>query len=147
MKRKLILNILAAITVILVTTGCSSKVINETNTNGTKETVTSKSFQNISPEDAKALIESDKSVIIVDVRTQEEYESGHIVGSILLPVDTIETEASKVLTNKAAKIIVYCRSGHRSGIAATTLVGLGYTNISNLGGIINWPYETVKGSN
>ena len=80
--------------------------------------------------------------IILDVRTQEEYDQGHIPGAILIPDTEIKAEAENILTDKAQLILVYCRSGRRSKLAAEALVELGYTNIKEFGGIIDWPYET-----
>ena len=98
----------------------------------------------ISPKDAKDLLAKDKSVILVDVRTAAEYKEGHIANSILVPSETIGQEAATKLTDKSSTIIVYCRSGRRSALAAQELITLGYTNVFDLGGIIDWPYEVVK---
>lgn len=98
----------------------------------------------ISPKDAKELLAKDKSVILVDVRTAAEYKEGHIANSILVPSETIGQEAATKLSDKASTIIVYCRSGRRSALAAQELISLGYTNVFDLGGIIDWPYEVVK---
>ena len=77
--------------------------------------------------------------IIIDVRTIEEYDSGHIKGSINIPIDTIELEKlEQVISSKENNIIVYCRSGNRSKKAAQLLVDLGYTNVYDLGSINNW---------
>ena len=83
-------------------------------------------------------------VIILDVRTEEEYNSGHIENSILITVDDIESKAEELLVNKDEKILVYCRSGNRSKKAADLLVKMGYTNVYDFGGIKDWPYEVVK---
>ena len=96
---------------------------------------------NITAEEAKILMESESGYIILDVREQDEYDAGHIPGAILIPYTQIEAEASKMLTDKDQMILVYCRSGRRSKIAAEALVELGYTNIREFGGIIDWPYE------
>ena len=78
------------------------------------------------------------------MRTQEEYDQGHIPGAILIPDTEIKAKAEDVLTDKEQMILVYCRSGRRSKLAAETLVELGYTNIKEFGGIIDWPYEVEK---
>ena len=96
---------------------------------------------NITAEEAKEIIDSEEGYIILDVRTQEEYDQGHIPGAILIPNTAIEAKAEDVLTDKNQLILVYCRSGRRSKIAAEALVELGYTNIKEFGGIIDWPYE------
>ncbi|HAL74437.1 MAG TPA: rhodanese-like domain-containing protein [Clostridiales bacterium] len=102
-------------------------------------------IQLISPADAKAMLESNPDVLLLDVRTPEEYAAGHIAGSVLLPYDQIEGRAGELPADKAAPIIVYCRTGRRSAIAAEVLAGLGYSKIYDLGGIQDWPYDIVKG--
>ena len=99
-------------------------------------------YVNITAEEAKQIIDSEEGYIILDVRTQEEYDQGHIPGAILIPNTEIEARAEEVLTDKDQLILVYCRSGRRSKIAAEALLELGYTNIKEFGGIIDWPYET-----
>lgn len=101
-------------------------------------------FSDITAEEAKKRLDSEKEIILIDVRTKEEYDTGHIKGSILIPVDNLKEEAAKTLTDKEAVIFVYCRSGNRSKTAANILGDLGYKKVYNLGGIINWPYEIVK---
>ena len=84
-----------------------------------------------------------QEVIILDVREQDEYDSGHIPGAVLLPVGSIdETTAAQVIPEKDSTVLVYCRSGNRSKTASTVLADLGYTNIYEFGGINTWPYET-----
>ncbi len=82
----------------------------------------------------------DKKAILLDVRTLEEYEAGHIVGAVLLPYDIVEQKAMGIL-EKDDCIVVYCRSGHRSKIAALKLLEMGYTDVYDLGSIDNWPDE------
>ena len=101
-------------------------------------------YMNITAEEAKEIMDSEEGYIILDVRTQEEYDQGHIPGAILIPNTAIEAKAEDVLTDKNQLILVYCRSGRRSKIAAEALVELGYTNIKEFGGIIDWPYEVEK---
>ena len=101
-------------------------------------------YQQISAEEAKSLMETEQNYYIVDARTEEEYASGHIDGAILIPEYEVEQKAEKLLPQKDALILVYCRSGRRSKIASEALVKLGYTNVKEFGGIIDWPYETVK---
>ena len=98
-------------------------------------------YMNITAEEAKQIMDSEEGYIILDVRAQDEYDEGHIPGAIVIPHTQIEAEAENVLTDKDQLILVYCRSGRRSKIAAATLVELGYTNIKEFGGIIDWPYE------
>ena len=99
-------------------------------------------YMNITAEEAKQIMDGEEGYIILDVRTQEEYDQGHIPGAILIPDTEIKAEAENVLTDKEQLILVYCRSGRRSKLAAEALVELGYTNIKEFGGIIDWPYET-----
>lgn len=79
--------------------------------------------------------------VILDVRTQAEYDQGHIPGAILIPHDTVATAAEDALPDKDQLILVYCRSGNRSKQASQALVDLGYTNVVEFGGINSWPYE------
>ena len=96
---------------------------------------------NITAEEAKKIMDSREGYIILDVREQEEYDKGHVPGAILIPYMQIEEKAKGMLPDKNQLILVYCRSGRRSKIAAEALVELGYTNIKEFGGIIDWPYE------
>ena len=98
-------------------------------------------YMNITAEEAKQIMDTEEGYIILDVRTQEEYDQGHIPGAILICHEEIAEKAEKVLTDKDQLILVYCRSGRRSKIAAEALAELGYTNIKEFGGIIDWPYE------
>ena len=99
-------------------------------------------YMNITAEEAKSIMDSEEGYVILDVRTQEEYDQGHIPGAILIPDYEISAKAETVMTDKNQLILVYCRSGRRSKLAAEALVKLGYTNIREFGGIIDWPYET-----
>ena len=98
-------------------------------------------YDQISGGEAKALMDSEEGYVILDVRTQEEYEQGHIPGAIVISHEEIAEKVEEVLTDKDQLILVYCRSGRRSKIASEALVELGYTNIKEFGGIIDWPYE------
>ena len=104
----------------------------------------SATYEQISGAEAKALMDSESGYIIIDARTQSEYDEGHIPGAILIPEYEIADRAEKELPDKNQLILVYCRSGRRSKIAAEELVKLGYTNVKEFGGIIDWEYETVK---
>ena len=113
---------------ILLLTGCSG---------GTSDG----SYEQITQEKAKEMMDT-QEVIILDVREQSEYDSGHIPGAVLLPVGSIDEEtAAAVIPEKDSTVLVYCRSGNRSKTASSTLAGLGYTNIYEFGGIKTWPYE------
>ena len=98
-------------------------------------------YVNITAEEAKQIMDTEEGYIILDARTQEEYDEGHIPGAIVISHEEITEKAEEVLTDKDQLILVYCRSGRRSKIAAEALVELGYTNIKEFGGIIDWPYE------
>ena len=102
------------------------------------------SYEQISGAEAKALMDSESGYIIIDARTQEEYDQGHIPGAILIPEYEIADRAENELPDKDQLILVYCRSGRRSKIAALELVKLGYTNVKEFGGIIDREYEIVK---
>ena len=98
-------------------------------------------YMNITAEEAKKIMDSEEGYIILDTRTQAEYDEGHIPGAIVIPHDKITDRAEEKLPHKDQLLLVYCRSGRRSKIAAEALVELGYTNIKEFGGIIDWPYE------
>lgn len=98
-------------------------------------------YLNITAQEAKQIMDTQTGYIILDTRTREEYDEGHIPGAILIPYDEITEKAESILTDKNQLLLVYCRSGRRSKIAAEALVKLGYTNIKEFGGIIDWPYE------
>ena len=98
-------------------------------------------YKNITAEEAKEIMDTQEGYIILDTRTQEEFDEGHIPGAMVLPHDAVLEKAESVLTDKDQLILVYCRSGRRSKLASEDLVALGYTNIKEFGGIIDWPYE------
>ena len=100
-------------------------------------------YQQITAQEAKAIMDTESGYTIIDARTEEEFAAGHIAGAILIPEYEIAERAEAELPNKEALILVYCRSGRRSKIASEALVKLGYTNVKEFGGIIDWPYETT----
>lgn len=100
-------------------------------------------YEQITPDEAKALMDSEDGYIILDVRTPEEFAERHIEGAILIPDYEIGEKAESILTDKEQLILVYCRSGRRSKNAANELATLGYTNIKEFGGINDWKYGTV----
>ena len=110
----------------------------------TKENDQEAVYVNITAEEARQIMDSEDGYIILDVRTQEEYDQGHIPGAIVISHEEIAEKAEAVLTDKDQLILVYCRSGRRSKIAAEALAELGYTNIREFGGIIDWPYEIER---
>ena len=101
-------------------------------------------YQQITAEEAKRILDSGEEHIILDTREQDEFDEGHIPGAILIPYTEIENKAEGMLPDKDKLILVYCRSGRRSKIAAEALSKLGYTNVKEFGGIIDWPYEVEK---
>lgn len=112
-------------------------------TDSTESKGEDKGYTTISADEAKAIMDENPHVVILDVRTQEEYDQKHIPDSILIPNETIneETVSGLGLTSDSA-ILIYCRSGNRSKEAASKLVKLGYLNLFDFGGIKDWPYET-----
>ncbi|MBE6799731.1 MAG: rhodanese-like domain-containing protein [Ruminococcaceae bacterium] len=124
---------------------CSGTENNETTNSTTEATINNTlGYEQISGEQAKHLMDTEKDYIIIDARTEEEFNEGHIEGAILIPEYEIGERAEKELLNKDQLVLVYCRSGRRSKIAAQALVDLGYTNVKEFGGIIDWQYEIVK---
>ena len=117
---------------LLLLAGCAAPVDSEA------------SYQQISMDEAIAIMESESDYIILDVRTTEEFADKHIPDAINIPNETIGTEEIPELPVKDQLILVYCRSGNRSKQASDKLVGLGYTNIVEFGGINDWPGETVS---
>lgn len=102
-------------------------------------------YKKITSDEAKKMIETQtQKVIVVDVRTLEEYNEGHIPNAISVPLETIENKAEAKLKNKDDLILVYCRSGRRSREAALKLIEKGYTNVIDFGGIKDWNGEVVK---
>lgn len=95
-------------------------------------------------QDAAYEMMSEQEVIVLDVREQDEYDSGHIPGAVLLPVGIIdEDSAAAVIPDRDAVVLVYCRSGNRSKTAAEALAELGYTSVYEFGGINTWPYDII----
>lgn len=131
--KQILIVIFVVILGVVILAGCSSK--SDKNTENT--------YKQITPSEAKALMDSEENYIILDVRTEEEFVEGHIEGAILLPDYEIGEKAESMLTDKDQLIFVYCRSGRRSKNAASELAALGYTNIQEFGGILDWPYGTV----
>ena len=112
-------------------------------TTNTPISTTVPTVHKITPEEAKTMIDHG-GVTVVDVRRIDEFEQGHIPGAILVPNETILEEAAFKLPDQSAVILIYCRSGRRSAEAAEKLILLGYTNVYDFGGILDWPYETTQ---
>ena len=116
-------------------TGCGSE----------KERGETASYQQITAEEAKSMMEEQLDTVILDVREQDEYDAGHIPGAVLLSVGTIDEEtAASAIPEKDTVVLVYCRSGNRSKTASQALADLGYTQIYEFGGIKDWPYEVER---
>ena len=110
----------------------------------TVEDMTDKAaYHKISAEEAHEIMAS-QEVVVVDVRTREEYDGGHIENAVLVPNESIGSETPEALPDKDATLLVYCRSGRRSKDAAQKLLALGYQSVYDFGGVIDWPYELVK---
>ena len=121
--------ILPVVLAILLLVGCGGEPVEQI------------SYQQITQEAAKDMMDQ-QDVIVLDVREQEEYDSGHIPGAVLLPVNAIgEDSAAAVIPEKDSVVLVYCRSGNRSKTASKGLAELGYTQVYEFGGIQTWPYE------
>lgn len=114
--------------------GCQTNVSSEENE------VVENLYMKISAEEAKEIMDSTDDFVLLDVREDDEYTQGHITGALLIPYGEIEDRAENELPDKGQTILVYCRSGRRSAIAAQTLAELGYTNVMDFGGIIDWSY-------
>lgn len=102
-------------------------------------------YHSMTPEEAKARMDSGDSIIVLDVRRADEYAHSHIPGAVLLPNENIADTPPASLPDLDAEILVYCRSGRRSREAAEKLAAMGYTAVYDFGGIIDWPYETESG--
>ncbi len=116
---------------------------NKTADNPTAEVEEKGSYTTIKAEQAKQMMD-EGMVTIVDVRTKSEYEDGHIKDAILIPNESIGDSDPSELPDKDATILIYCRTGVRAAKAAQKLADLGYKNVYSFGGIVDWPYETVK---
>lgn len=127
-----------AMTIIMVLlVGCQSA------SNESQDEESGAVYRKISPEEAKKMME-EEGVLIVDVREQNEYDEGHIKNATLIPVGTIQAGSLAMLPDKDQKLLIYCRSGNRSGTAAKALVSYGYTQVYDFGGVNTWPYELVQ---
>lgn len=127
-------NLLILFLILIITTlsACSSK--NDSSTSD---------YSKITAKEAKDMMDKDSAITILDFRTEEEFNTGHIDGAILIPDTDILEKAEETLTDKSAVILVYCRSGRRSALAAADLAELGYSNVYDFGGIIDWNYDIV----
>ena len=129
---------LIPVMMLLMLTGCVSY-----HSTSNEKTGTTNTYRQITAQEAVQVMAQEKDYIILDVRTQPEYDAGHIPGAILIPNETIGAQAPSELPDKNQLILVYCRSGNRSKQASEKLVKLGYSNIVEFGGINSWKGEIV----
>lgn len=143
MKRTaLLLTAILCLTAVLC--GCTAREQSAPDTAAPSAAVReSASYTQIDTAQAARLIETEKDYIILDVRTEQEYKAGHIPNAVCIPNETIADKEPSELSDKDQLILVYCRSGRRSKEAAQKLADLGYTNVKEFGGIIDWTGETV----
>ena len=129
----------------MLLTACGNGTSSAEGTQPEVQTITASAaaYQQITQEKAKEMMQADDGHIIVDVRRQDEYDSGHIPGAILIPNESIGTEQPKELPDLDQVILIYCRSGRRSKEASQKLADMGYTHIYEFGGIIDWSGEVV----
>lgn len=120
--------------------GCSSKPASTETSSQPKDTPV---YRKITAKEAKKIIDENADAVLLDVRTDEEYKEKRIDGSVLIPDNEIAERAEAELPDKDAVILIYCRSGRRSKAASDVLIDMGYTQVYDFGGIIDWPYETV----
>ena len=143
MKRRMIMIGMALTFVLcLVIIGCGRKSEADNNVIDNKDE--GNSYKSISMSEAEEMMKNEKDYIILDVRTAEEYKEGHIPNAINVANETIGEDEIAELPNKNQLIMVYCRSGRRSKQAASKLVKLGYSNIVEIGGIIDWKGDIEK---
>ena len=148
LSKKTALILLMGMFFVIFAAGCGAEPEQEDESGGQNTAMSSveDGYHRISAEEAKSVMDENTDAVILDVREQDEYDSGHIPGAVLLPVNSIdETRAAQVIPTKDTTVLVYCRSGNRSKQASEKLVKLGYTNIVEIGGINSWPGETVAG--
>lgn len=124
--------IIAFLFIVFLLSGCSSN-----------KDVAEVDYETITATNAYEIMQEREDIIILDVRTESEFDSGHIPNAILIPDDEIAQKAEAALTDKNATILVYCRSGRRSALASKELASLGYTDVYDFGGINDWEYEIV----
>lgn len=146
MNRRTFLNavFLASVISLAGLTGCFGAPTGDNGNTNSDSGSNSNSYQQVDTEAAKELMDTEDDYVILDARTQTEYDEGHIPGAILIPHDTVATAAENALPDKGQLILVYCRSGNRSKESSQALVDLGYTNVVEFGGINSWPYEVEK---
>lgn len=149
LNKSVMATFLAAVMALTLLCGCSAKTDTAAVTEATTDTQAQtqdekRTYKQISSDEAAELMKTEKDYIILDVRRQDEFDSGHIPGAICVPNEIIGTADIPELPDKSQLILVYCRSGRRSKEASQKLADMGYTNITEFGGIIDWKGEVVK---
>lgn len=142
-KKQWLLAVIAAGIMAAALSACGQDKTSQ-DTKSAKEDTMKTEYKKITAEEAKERMDKDDKIIILDVRTEEEYREGHIPGAIVIPNETISSEPLKELPDLDQEILVYCRSGNRSAQAAKKLIEAGYTQVYDFGGINDWPYDTEK---
>lgn len=148
MKRKgLLIGLLMGILTLAAccATGCGAKGSDTDGSMAVEDDMGKAEAKKITADEAHNMMQKDDQLVIVDVRTEEEYTEGHVPGAILIPNETIGDTPPAELAVKNAKILVYCRSGNRSAQAAKKLVDMGYTDVYDFGGITDWTFEIEQG--
>ncbi len=148
MKKNLLL-ILIAIFMLAVIIGTQQQdnlasAFNQVFNSEEEEAFEKAEYKRLTPEEAKEMMETE-DVIILDVRTADEFRQGHIEGAILIPDYDLDKLVAEKLPDKEATILIYCRSGNRSELSSHLLIGMGYQNVYDFGGILDWRYGEVQG--
>ncbi len=149
--KKILLALLLGLLFLILITACSAgeqagNATSEDNASETveKENIEQANYVKLTAAEAKEMIDNE-DVIILDVRTEEEFRQGHIEGAILIPDYDLDKLAEEKLPDKDATILIYCRTGNRSKLSSHLLIGMGYQNIYDFGGILDWRYGEVQG--
>ena len=142
-NKKWLLGVIAAGVLTAALSACGQDKTGQ-DTKAAQEDTVKAEYKKITAEEAKERMDKDDKVVILDVRTEEEYQEGHVPGAIVIPNETISSEPLEELPDMDQEILVYCRSGNRSAQAAKKLAEAGYTQVYDFGGIIDWPYDTEK---
>ena len=136
--------IVFAAMIMVLFSGCSDDVSSPVSSVSQAQIDTQTGYEQITQEEAQRIMDTEDNIVILDVRTQQEFDEGHIPGAICLPNESINGEDIDELPDKEQIILVYCRSGRRSKEASKKLASYGYTNILEFGGIIDWQGDIEK---
>jgi phage shock protein E len=143
MKNRILALFLAAVLFVLPT-ACGTAAGGTSGTDSSGEASAAPAVAAITPEEVKALLDSGEDFVLLDVRTQSEFDRGHIPGALLIPDTELADRAGDELPDKDGLIVLYCRSGRRSAASAADLIDRGYTQVYDMGGINDWPYDVVQ---